>query len=98
MIPPFRNTFLEAILDLETTIDNIFDWFYCNNFKVNPFKYHLFLSPFNIKSINFKIFLQKEKIFSEKLLTVVINLRYILMSYVKKVIRKFMAYIDVVNP
>ena len=41
------NTFLEIISDLET-INNLFDWFYCNNFKVNPSKCHLFLSPFNL--------------------------------------------------
>ena len=50
MTPPLYNcgnTFLEVISDLETTIDNLFDWFCCNNFKVNPSKCHLFLSPFN---------------------------------------------------
>ena len=30
-----ENTFLEIISDLETTIENLFDWFCCNNFKVN---------------------------------------------------------------
>ena len=49
-----ENTFLEVISDLETTISNLFDWFCCNNFKVNPSKCHLFLSPFNLKSINIK--------------------------------------------
>ena len=48
------NTFLEVISDLETTIDNLFDWFCCNNFNVNPSKCHLFLSPFNLKSTNIK--------------------------------------------
>ena len=50
------NTFLEVISDLETTINNLFDWFCCNNSKVNPSKCHLFLSPFNLKSINIKNF------------------------------------------
>ena len=31
-------TFLEVISDLETTIDNLFDWFCYSNFKVNPSK------------------------------------------------------------
>ena len=44
----------EVISDLETTINNLFDWFCCNNFKVNPSKCHLFLSPFNLKSKNIK--------------------------------------------
>ena len=46
------NTFFEAISDLETTIDNLFDWFCYNNLKTNPSKCHLFLSYFNSKSIN----------------------------------------------
>ena len=48
------NTFLEVISDLETTIDNLFDWFCYNNFKINLSKCHLFLLPFNLKSINTK--------------------------------------------
>ena len=48
------NTLLEAISNLETTRDNLFDWFCKYNFKVNPSKCHLFLSPFNLKSINIK--------------------------------------------
>ena len=46
------NIFFEAISDLETTIDNLFDWFCYNNLKTNPSKCHLFLSYFNSKSIN----------------------------------------------
>ena len=45
---------MEAITDLETTIDNLFDWFCYNNFKVNPSKCHLLPSPFNLKSLNIK--------------------------------------------
>ena len=48
------NTFSEVISGLETTTDNLFDWFCCNNFKANPSKCHLFLSQFNLKSINIK--------------------------------------------
>ena len=48
------NTFLEVISDLETTKGNLFDWFCCNNFKVNLSKCHLFLSPFNFLSKNIK--------------------------------------------
>ena len=47
---------MEGISDLETTIGNHFDWFCCSNFKVNLSKCHLFLSSFNLKSINIKIF------------------------------------------
>ena len=28
------NTFLEVISDLETTVDNLFDWFCCSNIKL----------------------------------------------------------------
>ena len=48
------NTFLEVISDLETKTDKLFDWFCCNNFKLNLSKCHLFLSPFTLKSINIK--------------------------------------------
>ena len=48
------NTFLEVISDLETTKDNLFHWFCRNNFKLNPSKCYLFLSPFNLKSIDIK--------------------------------------------
>ena len=47
-------TFLEAISDLETTKENHFDWFCCSNCKVNLSKCNLFLSPFDLKSINIK--------------------------------------------
>ena len=48
------STFLETISDLEITLDNLFNWFCYNNFKANASKCHLFLSPFNAKSINIK--------------------------------------------
>lgn len=49
-----RDTFLEAISGLETTKGNLFDWFCCNNCKVNLSKCNLFLSPFDLKAINIK--------------------------------------------
>ena len=48
------STFFETISDLEITSDNLFNWFFLNNFKANASKCHLFLSPFNAKSINIK--------------------------------------------
>ena len=45
---------MEATSNLETTIDNLFDWFCYNNFIANPSNCHLFSSPFNYKSINIK--------------------------------------------
>ena len=49
-----RSTFLETISELEVTLDNLFKWFCYNNFKANASKCHLFLSPFNTKSVNLK--------------------------------------------
>ena len=40
--------------DVEITLNNLFNWFYYNNFKANASKCHLFLSPFSAKSINIK--------------------------------------------
>ena len=50
----YRNTSLETISDLEITLDNLFNWFCYKYFKANASKCHLFLSPFNAKSINIK--------------------------------------------
>ena len=49
-----RSTFLETMSDLEITLDKLFNWFCYNNFKANASKCHLFLLPFNAKSINIK--------------------------------------------
>ena len=48
------STFLETTSNLKITLDNLFNWFCYNNFKANASKCHLFLSPFNAKSINIK--------------------------------------------
>ena len=46
---------METISDeMEITLDNVFNRFRYNNFKVDASKCHLFLSPFNAKSINIK--------------------------------------------
>ena len=49
-----RSTYLETTSDLQITLDNLFNWFCYNNFRANGSKCHLFLSPFNAKSINIK--------------------------------------------
>ena len=49
-----RSTFLETISDLEMTLYNLFSLFCRNDFKTNASKCHLFLRPFNAKSINVK--------------------------------------------
>ena len=48
------SAFFETIPDLEITLDKLFNWSCYNNFKANTSKCHLFLSPFNAKSINMK--------------------------------------------
>ena len=79
------NTFLEVISDLETTID--FDWFCCNNFKVNPSKCYLFLSPFNIKSINIKNS-SIEGSSSEKFLGVTVDSNFTFEKHINELCKK----------
>ena len=81
------NTFLEVISDLETTIDNLFDWFYCNNFKVNPPKCHLFLSPFNFLSINIKDS-SIERSSSEKFLGVTVDSNFTFAKHINELCKK----------
>ena len=45
---------MDTISDLEITLNSLFNWFSYNNFKASASKYHLFLSPFNVKFINIK--------------------------------------------
>ena len=62
----------EVINKLEDTIEKLFNWFQCNNFKANASKCHFFLSPY--KPVTIKI---KESAIessnSEKLLGVTID-------------------------
>ena len=81
------NTFLEVISDLETTINNLFDWFCCNNFKVNPSKCHLFLSPFNLKSINIKNF-SIEGSSSKKCLGVTVDSNFTFEKHINELCKK----------
>ena len=81
------NTFLEVISDLETTMNNLFDWFCCNNFKVNPSKCHLFLSPFNLKSINIKKF-SIEGSSSEKFLGVTVDSNFTFEKHINELCKK----------
>ena len=81
------NAFLEVISDLETTINNLFDWFCCNIFKVNPSKCHLFLSPFNLKSINIKNF-SLEGSSSEKFLGVTVDSNFTFEKHINELCKK----------
>ena len=78
---------MEVISDLETTINNLFDWFCCNNFKVNPSKCHLFLSPFNLKSINIKKF-SIEGSSSEKFLGVTVDSNFTFEEHINELCKK----------
>ena len=55
--------------DLERTMDKLYDWFCCNNFKVIP---SLFISPFNLKFMNIKSYSIKGRS-SEKFLSVTLD-------------------------
>ena len=82
-----RNTFLETISDLEITLDNLFNYFYYNNFKANASKYHLFLSPFNAKSINIKSTVI-EGSSSEKFLGITINSKFTFEKHINELCKK----------
>ena len=81
------NTFLEVVSDLETTINNLFDWFCCNSFKVNPSKCHFFLSPFNLKSINIKK-CSIEGSSSEKFLGVTVDSNFTFAKHINELCKK----------
>ena len=81
------NTFLEVISDLETTINNHFDWFCCNNFKVNTSKCHLFLSRSNLKFINIKN-VSIGGSFSEKFLGVTVDSNFTFEKYINELCKK----------
>ena len=48
------STFLETILDLGITLDNLFNLFCYNDLKAKASKCHLLLPPFDAKSFNVK--------------------------------------------
>ena len=82
-----RNTFLEAISNLEITKDNPFDWFCCNNFKVNLSKCNLFLSSFDLKSIDTKNS-SVERSSSEKFLGVTVDSNFTFEKHLNKLCKK----------
>ena len=82
-----RNTFLKTISDLEITLDNLFNCLYYNNFKANASKCHLFLSPFNAKSINIKSTVI-EGSSSEKFLGITININFTFEKHINELCKK----------
>ena len=79
------NTFLDAISGHETTI-NLFDWFCYNNFKANPSKCYLFLSPFNLWFINIKRS-STEGSTSEKFLWVIVDSNFTFEKHINELNR-----------
>ena len=66
----FWKSYDTYISDIKIIIDNIFDVFCYNNFKENPSKCYLFLSPFifiNLNSLILKVLPQKRNFSGEKL-------------------------------
>ena len=76
------SAFFETIPDLEITLDKLFNWFCYNNFKANASKCHLFLSPFNAKSINIKSSVI-ESSSSEKFLGITIDSNFTFEKHIK---------------
>ena len=81
------STFFETISDLEITLDNLFNWFCYNNFKANASKCHLFLSPFNAKSINIKSSVI-EGSSSEKFLGITIDSNFTFEKHINELCKK----------
>ena len=81
------STFLETISDLEITLDNLFNWFCYNNFKVNASKCHLFLLSFNAKSINIKSSVI-EGSSSEKFLGITIDSNFTFEKHINELCKK----------
>ena len=82
-----RSTFLETTSDLEITLGNLFNWFCYNNFKANASKCHLFLSPFNAKSINIKSSVT-EGSSSEKFLGITIDSNFTFENHINELCKK----------
>ena len=81
------STFLETISDLEITLDNLFNWFCYNNFKVNASKCHFFLLSFNAKSINIKSSVI-EGSSSEKFLGITIDSNFTFEKHINELCKK----------
>ena len=81
------NTFFEPVSDLDITLDNLFKWFCHNNFKANASECHLFLSPFNAKSISAKSSVI-EGSSSEKLLDMTIDSNFTFEKNVNELCKK----------
>ena len=79
------STFLETTSNLKITLDNLFNWFFYNNFKANALKCNLFLPSFDAKSINIKSYIIDGSS-SEKALDIIIdsNFTFKKHSFVRK--------------
>ena len=82
-----RSTFSETISDLKITLHNLFNWFCYNNFKANASKCHLFLLPFNAKSINIKSSVI-EGSSSEKFLGITVDSNFSFEKHINKLCNK----------
>ena len=45
----------KVINKVEDTVEKLFNWFHCNNFKANASKLHFFLSPYKPVTIKIKV-------------------------------------------
>ena len=79
---------METISDMEITLDNLFNWFCCNNLKGNATKCDLFLSPFNSKSINIKRSVI-EGISSEKFIGITIDSNFTFEEHINELCKKW---------
>ena len=78
---------METISDLEITFENLFNWFCYNYFTANASQCHIFLSPFNAKSINIKSSLI-ERSSSEKFLGITIDINFTIEKHINELCKK----------
>ena len=78
---------MENISDLEITVGNLFNWFCCNNFKVNASKYHSFLLPSNTKSISIKSSIIEGRS-SKKFIDFKINRNFTFQNHINELCKK----------
>ena len=81
------HSFNEAINNLETTTEKVFEWFSFNNLKANTSKCHLFVSPYEPVSLNVRGS-TIESSSCEKLLGIFIDINFTFEYHINRICRK----------
>ena len=81
------HSFNVVINNLEATTEKVFEWFSFNNFKANTSKFHLFVSPYEPVSLNFRGSTIESSSF-EKLLGIFIDSSFTFEYHINRICRK----------